>query len=193
MVVVLPTHRHEFAGNIKVIHGPNDDILDLTGASVGDVRASLVHAFNVPPDAVALVNGVRVPRHYRLKGNSILEFVVQRGRKGVGDQVWTDEEFCKFFKITKETLQAWIAQGLKIKACLDDSLRITETAVDEFFRGRVIESPYLTAEQAASYLHTTIKGIYSLLERRKLHKLPGSRIVLFTRDLLDAYVQGGEA
>jgi excisionase family DNA binding protein len=81
---------------------------------------------------------------------------------------------------------------LKAKPCLDGSLRITETAADEFFRGGQVQSPYLTAEQAAGYLHTTVKGIYSLLERRKLRKLPGSRTVLFTRELLDAYVRGGQ-
>jgi excisionase family DNA binding protein len=72
-------------------------------------------------------------------------------------------------------------------------MRITETSADEFFLGQQTESPYLTAEQAAKYLRTTVKGVYSLLERRKLKKLPGSRTILFTRDLLDAYLRGGEA
>lgn len=115
-----------------------------------------------------------------------------RGSKSVGERVWDQNEFCKFFKVTLADLHAWIAQGLNVKWCLDGSIRITETAYDEFARGRVIESPYLTAEQAAKYLRTTVKGIYSLLERRKLKKLPGSRTILFTRDLLDAYVRGGE-
>jgi excisionase family DNA binding protein len=81
---------------------------------------------------------------------------------------------------------------LKVRPCLDGSLRITESDADDFFRGPVVESPYLTSEQAAVYLRTTIKGVYSLLERGKLKKLPGSRTILFTREMLDAYVQGGD-
>ena len=131
------------------------------------------------------------PDHILAAGDELL-FAKEKGHKGVGSQVWTDEEFCKFFQITLEDLNAWIGQGLKVKRVLDGSLRITETAADEFFRGSEVQSPYLTAEQAAHYLRTTVKGIYSLLERRKLRKLPGSRTVLFTRDLLDAYVRGGE-
>lgn len=178
---------------VKVIHGANDDIFDgLAGVSVASVQASLVDAFNIPDDALALVNGGSVFPDHRLRGNDTLEFVNPMGRKSVGENVWTGEEFCQFFKISTEDLHAWIAQGLKVRPCVDGTVRITETAVDEFFRGRVIESPYLTSEQAAAYLRTTIKGIYSLLERGKLKKLPGSRTVLFTREMLDAYVEGGD-
>lgn len=132
-------------GRVKVIHGANDDTFEnLVGVSVASVQASLVDAFNVPADAVAFVNGQSVDASYRLLDNDTLEFVKQQGRKSVGSQVWTDEEFCKFFQITRETLQAWIAQGLKVKSCLDSSIRITETAVDEFFGGKVIEAPVLS-------------------------------------------------
>lgn len=62
----------------------------------------------------------------------------------MGEKVWAGEEFLQFFKITTKDLQAWIAQGLKVKTCLDGSLRITETAVDEFFRGKMIEAPILS-------------------------------------------------
>jgi excisionase family DNA binding protein len=180
------------SGCIKIIHGANDGIFNVVGASVASVQASLVDAFNIPAEAVAFVNGELVGDDLRLQANFTLEFVKQAGRKGVGDKVWTDEEFCIFFKITPEDLQAWIAQGLKVRRSLDGSLRITESDADDFFRGPVVESPYLTSEQAAAYLRTTIKGVYSLLERGKLKKLPGSRTVLFTREMLDAYLQGGD-
>jgi hypothetical protein len=178
-------------GKVRVAHGSSDGTYDLVGVSITSVRLSLIHDLNIPADAVAFVNGVQVSSSYRLQPNDFLEFFCQ-GRKGVGENVWTEEEFCKFFKITTEDLHAWIAEGLKVKPCLDGSIRITATAADDFFRGQVVQSPYLNAEQAAAYLRTTIKGIYSLLERRKLKKLRGSRTVLFTREMLDAYVQGGE-
>ena len=48
-----------------------------------------------------------------------------------------------------------------------------------------IESPYLTAEEAAQYLRRTVKAIYGLIERGRLKPLPGSRILLFTTAALD--------
>jgi excisionase family DNA binding protein len=180
-------------GTVTIVHGANDGIFDdLLGVCIASVQASLIHAFNIPVNAFTFVNGVLVSRRYRLQADDTLEFIWPWGWKGVGERVWTDEEFCKFFKITSEDLQAWTGQGLKFARSLDGSLRITESAADEFFRGKVIESPYLTSEEAAVYLRTTVKGIYSILERGKLKKLSGSRTVLFTRDMLDAYVRGGE-
>ena len=52
-------------------------------------------------------------------------------------------------------------------------------------------SPYLTAEEAASYLRTTVQGIYSLVKRRKIRPMPGRPgRLLFTRDALDGYLTG---
>jgi excisionase family DNA binding protein len=50
-------------------------------------------------------------------------------------------------------------------------------------------SPYLTAAEAASYLRTTVQGVYSLVKRRKLRPMPGRPgRLLFTREALDAYL-----
>jgi excisionase family DNA binding protein len=176
-----------------VTHGANEGFFPVAGKSVAAVRRGLATAFGIPDDALPIIGGRVVGPDHRLTPGEELLFAKEIGRKGVGTHVWTAEEFCKFFKISREDLDAWIGQGLPVKPCLDGSLRITETAVDEFFRGQVIESPYLTTEDAAKYLRTTIKGIYSLLERGKLRKLPGSRTVLFTREMLDAYVRGEAA
>lgn len=180
---------------VKVICGCADGIFDgLVGATVASVQAALVDAFNVPRKAIAFVKGKRVSRQYRLRANDVLEFVKRWCRKGVGSQVWTDEEFCKYFKITRETLQAWIAQGLKVKTCLDGSVRITETAVDEFFRGRVIESPYLNTEQAAAYCNVSKDAFYGRVERKRIKPLPGSgKENLFTRDQCDKMMKGEQA
>jgi len=178
---------------IRVTHGVCSNSFDVVGRSVAYVRENLETLYHIPEDALALIGGEAVSEKHVLRGGEELDFLVDIGSKGVGEQVWDEKEFCLFFKITLDDLHAWIAQGLSAKRCLDGSIRITATAADEYFRGRVIESPYMTADQAAEYLRTTVKGIYSLLERRKIKKLPGSRTILFTRDLLDAYVQGGEA
>lgn len=174
-----------------VVHHSN--VIEMpAGSTVRTIRRHFSVALNLSPRSYPLANGQVVDEDFRPSEADRLEFCEAFGVKGVGQQVWSDGEFCKLFQISREDLHAWIAQGLKVGRCLDGSLRITETAVDEFLRGRVIESPYLNSEEAAKYLRTTVKGLYSLLERRKVQKLPGSRTVLFTRELLDAYVQGTE-
>jgi excisionase family DNA binding protein len=52
-------------------------------------------------------------------------------------------------------------------------------------------SPYLTADEAAAYLRTTVQGIYSLVKRGKVRPMPGRPgRLLFTRDALDGYLAG---
>jgi len=51
---------------------------------------------------------------------------------------------------------------------------------------RLVESPYLTAEEAAAYMRTSVQGVYSLKKRNLLHPLPGrTGRLLFTRENLD--------
>ena len=126
-------------GYVKILHGSCDGIFNVVGASVASLQSSLFVAFNIPTHAISFVNGKQVSTDFRLKTNDTLEFINKHGRKGVGSNVWTCEEFIHLFKITKEDLQLWINEGLKVRLCLDGSVRITETAIDEFNRGKVIE------------------------------------------------------
>ena len=48
----------------------------------------------------------------------------------------------------------------------------------------------LTADEAAAYLKTTTKQVYNLIARRRLRKLAGSTRLRFTREQLDAYLEG---
>jgi excisionase family DNA binding protein len=48
----------------------------------------------------------------------------------------------------------------------------------------------LTADEAAAYLKTTTKQVYHLVHRRRLRKLAGSTRLRFTREQLDAYLEG---
>jgi hypothetical protein len=177
---------------IRVTHGANEGFFPVAGKSVASVRKALATIFSIPADALPMVGGRVVgPDHTLAPGEELL-FAREKGRKGVGSRVWTAEEFCKFFQISREDLDAWIGQGLQARPCLDGTLRITETAADEFFRGRQVQSPYLTAEQAASYLGLgSVKSLYGLVERRKLTPLPGHRTYRFTTEQLDAYLRGG--
>ncbi len=50
----------------------------------------------------------------------------------------------------------------------------------------IVVSPYLTATEAATYLRTTVQGIYSLVKRHRLFPMPGRPgRLLFTRESLD--------
>jgi excisionase family DNA binding protein len=139
------------------------------GKSVGGVRKCLASAFGIPADALALVGGQVVGPERTLAPGEELLFLKERGHKGVGTQVWTAEEFCAFFKITPEDLAAWIAQGLEVKEVLDGSVRITETAADEFFRRArrgegVATAKPLTVKDVAALLGISARTVYKLFE-----------------------------
>lgn len=56
---------------------------------------------------------------------------------------------------------------------------------------RVVESPYLNAEEAAAYLGITKSSLYGIVERRRLVPLRGpKRTYRFTKDILDDYLWG---
>jgi hypothetical protein len=61
---------------------------------------------------------------------------------------------------------------------------------------RIIESPYMTATEAAIYLRRytkdgqpSVQAIYSLVKRGRLKPCPGSGKLLFTREALDGSLQ----
>lgn len=70
------------ADNVKIIHGINDGVFDVAGATVFNVRLSLKDAFNIPAEALPFVDGEQVDGNYRLQGNETLEFCKQYGEKG---------------------------------------------------------------------------------------------------------------
>jgi excisionase family DNA binding protein len=50
-------------------------------------------------------------------------------------------------------------------------------------------SPYLTACEAATYLRTTVQGVYALVKRGRLHPMPGRPgRLLFRRQGLEDYL-----
>lgn len=69
---------------VKVIHGANDGVFEVVGATVASVQASLADAFNIPHEAFAFVNRKIVPEDYRLRAQDDLVFSVLEGRKGAG-------------------------------------------------------------------------------------------------------------
>lgn len=118
-------------GWVRVVHGANEDLLPVGGQAVGLVRRELGGLFNVAPGAEALIEGEPVAEDYTLRHGETLEFISRWGRKGVG-RVWTEEEFCALFKMSKADFDAMIARGLPVHLMGDGTVRITETQVDDF-------------------------------------------------------------
>jgi excisionase family DNA binding protein len=108
--------------------------------------------------------------------------------------VWTEDEFLKTFAVSRSTLLAWIADGLAALRCPDNTFRITASAVDDFVRSRHVETPYLTADEAARYIKRSRQAVYALVKRNRLAPCNG-RVgkLLFRRRDLDRFVLGGGA
>ena len=78
-------------------------------------------------------------------------------------------------------------------AALAEIVELRERVAELESRPKVVtalpDAPF-TADEAAAYLKTTTKQVYHLVARRKLKKLAGSTRLRFTRELLDAYLEG---
>jgi excisionase family DNA binding protein len=105
--------------------------------------------------------------------------------------VWTEAEFLITFTITRDTLLEWIADGLRVLRCNDNTFRITAAALDEYVRGKEVKTPYLTADEAAKYIKRTRQAVYALVKRNRLKPCGGeSSKLLFRREDLDRFIEG---
>jgi excisionase family DNA binding protein len=105
--------------------------------------------------------------------------------------VWTEDEFLKAFSISRQTLLAWIAQGLSVLRCADDTFRITSVALNAFVLGREVETPYFTVDEAARYIKRTRQAVYSLVKRHRLKPCNGGAgRLLFRQQDLDNFILG---
>lgn len=105
--------------------------------------------------------------------------------------VWTEAEFLVAFSITRETMLAWVADGLRALRCNDNTFRITAAAVEEYVRGIEVNTPYLTADEAAKYIKRTRQAVYALVKRNRLKPCGGeSSKLLFRREDLDRFIEG---
>lgn len=74
--------RKENITAITVINGVNTLTAALAGQTVGNVRAMLIQALNIAPDATPVVSGTQVQEDYLLQDGDELEFVKPSGDKG---------------------------------------------------------------------------------------------------------------
>ena len=81
-------------GVCRITHGPHDSYFpNLAGKRVASVRRSLATLFSIPAHAEPWVAGAVVGADYRLRPGDSVEFLVRHGHKGVGQVVWTAEQF----------------------------------------------------------------------------------------------------
>jgi len=101
------------------------------GYTLGDMLKGLAAHTGVPPGTTASVNGVIATAARLLRDGDVVELTRPPGRKGMG-RTWTVEAFAAEVGVDVEQVRAWIERGLGVLPLLDGSVRITETAVDEF-------------------------------------------------------------
>jgi len=67
---------------VTVQSGANENVLQLSGQTVGQVRAAFASALNIAPSAVATINGERADNDHTLAAGDKLVFAKEVARKG---------------------------------------------------------------------------------------------------------------
>ena len=176
-------------GIINLIHGVNDINVPLSGFTVEEVQFSLRDVLNVDVTARAYVWGRLAPATYQLRPGDRVEFLKVWGRKAA------DRQTLVLVELGPETLarldRLAIAAG-EIANCLKSppSEHPALTTEKGFSAADGKASPYLTGEEAASYLGVSLKSLYGIVERRHLIPFRGPRRAYrFTAEMLDAYLR----
>ncbi|MCD0459570.1 transcriptional regulator [Roseiconus lacunae] len=78
--------------SIRIVHGANEGRFEFAGLTVSQIQKSLKDAFNIPNDALALVDGESVDRDFIMTDQSNLEFVRTVGHKGGLHEFWSEQE-----------------------------------------------------------------------------------------------------
>jgi len=126
---------------MEIMHAAETVELDVPGLTVGQIRVVVKHSLNVGGQEARL-DGHRVSDDVVvLDDNKTLEFIDIEGHKGVGDHVWTKEEWCRVFQATPEELDHHIGNGLRVLRLSDGQLRVTESSMDEYIAAQHGDQP----------------------------------------------------
>lgn len=82
---------------VRIVHGANEGQFNFVGKSIDYVAKQLQQVFNIPHDAVALVDGEKVTFDYILSNGESVEFVQENGRKGGLHDYWSEDELSELF------------------------------------------------------------------------------------------------
>jgi hypothetical protein len=120
-----------------VAYGPHEQKVDVAGKTVEYVRQQLQHIFNIPPDALPVVNRDTVSDEaaeaaYVIPPGARIVFLPTIGFKGLGELL-TPRQLKKRWKITEAQYKELLGKGLPTIE-LSGEVRHPEEAVDEWFR-----------------------------------------------------------
>lgn len=175
---------------VRVIHGANDGIFDVAGYPLTRLRSSLVDAFNIPLDAVALANGRRVPQSYEPVADDVIEFIREQGMKGgrkklaapAPDDDGDDEEVGTpdFSTMSLDGLAAYIDGRFASSHAANERslLQAHKSAVELFWAGAALYEARAKCEQEGrgrwkafkeehSFKDTTVNDAIRLFENAK--------------------------
>ena len=126
----------KLAGVVTVIHGANDDVFDgIEGATVRQVYQNLVDAFNLPNNAIALINGVPVESSYQVRPGDILEFCKRYGRKGV-NRLFALEQIEKEYGLPPELSHQLAGCLIPFTVNQNGEALYLESAIDDWIESR---------------------------------------------------------
>lgn len=175
--VWLP-YRPAATGIVKVIHGANDDVFPVVGATVQTLRNSLADAFNIPVDALALVNGGGVGEQYRLQANDLLEFVLPWGQKSAS---LSDAEILAFAS-KQLPLEQWDEDRTSLRQwLLLDTNSYNPAPIFDLSPAQVdrLEENFLVSPKGSfAYQNRVLPA-----GRPLLHQGPGKGMVVFNGDV----------
>ena len=96
---------------VPASYGAEGGLFPLVGKTVAQAWLSLKAVFNIPGNALTRVNGSPASPSQRLCDGDSVEFFVERGSKGVGDHVWSQDEFMEHFKMEPSDWDQWRDEG----------------------------------------------------------------------------------
>ncbi len=152
---------------VKVIHGANDDLFMVAGATVESVRSSVKSAFNIPYFALPFVNGEAVGVQHVLAAGDVLEFVGIVGFKG-GGQSPPHEATAQALLDRSPELQAIAAEirrsALDRHAAIDRAiLLVTQHFLTRF--GPLDDEAHATAKALAGLLAAPLASVAADVRR----------------------------
>ncbi len=116
---------------VRIVHGANEDHLDVEGWSIARLKKSLREVFNIPPEAVAYCCGDLASQHYLIEEGDTIEFVKLQGVKGLG-RLLSPNDLKNELSLSDKQYDELLEQGLPIITLSSNEIRHPEFSVDKF-------------------------------------------------------------
>jgi hypothetical protein len=169
--------------SVTVIYGMSELRCQVAGRTVGTVRHALRSLLNIPPEAVAITNGINVGDDYLLQPGDMVQFIKAQGAKGLG-RLLTPEEVMACWQINQKQYEELLDKGLPTITFGDGGIRHPEMAVDEWFRRTPIQGS-VQGDGAGQRLVINVKDHAATLDGEPV-ALKDQSHALFVQALVEA-------